>query len=128
MDKIVFETNWNNKLYCKYFTTLRLYNPAFYFTGKNFEIYYKKEFLGIARIDDIRVTNLEKLNPFVCGLDTGYSVEETKNIFRKMYKNNADINIETHLLNLVLLRYYGQKEVKPEWKKVIEGGGEKNES
>jgi hypothetical protein len=57
MDTIKFSHNWNNKLDCHAFTTLRRSNPRRY-----------------AAISD-----------FITWIDTGYSLDECKGILRKMY-------------------------------------------
>ena len=84
-----FSYNWNKKLECKTFTTLRLskaykVNDFIKVTCKGIEdfdaqIIGKKSFL------------LKDINDYVAYIDTGYDAEECKNILRKMYKNkNVD--------------------------------------
>ncbi|MBF7091118.1 hypothetical protein IUY40_06160 [Flavobacterium sp. ALJ2] len=42
MEKLEFSTNWNNKLDCKCFTTIRIFNPAKHFRGNQFEVFCKE--------------------------------------------------------------------------------------
>lgn len=85
-----FSHNWNHKLLCNYWTTLRLWNAKKYQVGYVYEVYLKDEFLGQAELVSMRRTKASKLNQFVCGLDTGYSVPQTQEILSRMYKNQPD--------------------------------------
>lgn len=85
MDKLEFSTNWNNKLDCKCFTTIRLFNPSKHFKGNKFEINLKKKFKGKAEILGTITTYLKDLNDYMCYLDTGYNKEQTTDILLRMY-------------------------------------------
>lgn len=85
MEKLTFSTNWNSKLECNCFTTIRLYNLAKHFQGNQFEIFLQKKFKSKALVLGTVITKLDKLSDYVCYLDTGYNKEQTKEIFRKMY-------------------------------------------
>lgn len=100
INKIKFSTNWNNKLDCNYFTTIRLFGKK-YGIGKTFEIVLKENHLCNAIVQDMIVTKMEYLNDFNCFLDTGYSKEETEKIFKKMYPK---IDFENEFLVIVLLK------------------------
>lgn len=91
MDIINFSTNWNNKLDCKCFTTLRLKNPKKYQLNKQYLINLKKNPIKKAEIIGIKTIFFKDINEYIAHLDTGYSLEETKNILLKMYPN-----IKTH--------------------------------
>lgn len=101
MEKLEFTTNWNNKLDCKCFTTIRIYNPAKHFRGNKFEVYLQKQFKTNAYVIGTIVAKLEELSDYVCFLDTGYSKEETTAIFRKMYPKT---DFETQKICVILLR------------------------
>lgn len=98
-EKIVFSYNWNNKLNCKAYTTFCLYNGK-YQIGKTYQIFLKDQHLYNAVIEDIKVLKLDQVNSFIAYIDTGYSVEEFKNIVKKMYGTKA----ETSLFCLILLK------------------------
>lgn len=90
--RVKFSYNWNNKLDCKAFTTIRLHNAEKYIVGEVYEIYLKDKdkwiFKGRARLESKRTFLTEKINQFVAYLDTGYSAQQTKTIIRKMYKQH----------------------------------------
>lgn len=100
MPEINFSTNWNQKLSCDSFTTLRIQQDSKYTIKSKYRIKLKKKLIAIAEIEDIRNFFLHDLNEFVARLDTGYSLEMTKGIIRKMYPN---VNFELKKLSLILL-------------------------
>jgi hypothetical protein len=86
MEDLHFTYNWNNKLDCKAFTTIRIYNEGKHVPGVKLRIMLKRtENKGIGMIADVRPFLLQNMNPFISFLDTGYPVEQCKNIFLKMY-------------------------------------------
>jgi hypothetical protein len=103
MEILLFSHNWNNKLGGVYFTTLRLHNPSKYKVGAQFAVKYKKSIMNNpAEVVKVKEMKLDQLNEYICGLDTGYSVEETKKVLQTMYKF---ANWNTQTLDLVLLKY-----------------------
>lgn len=96
-----FNYNWNNKLQCKVFTTIRLQNDK-YVIGDKYEILLKKDRLGTAQILDIKNMFLKDINEYIAGIDTGYSAEECKNIILKMYPRQDFTNKK---LSFILLKY-----------------------
>lgn len=97
---INFSYNWNNKLNCKAFTTIRLKNVNKDQIGKEYNILLKKQLLKSAIIEDIKTIYFNQINEFIARVDTGYSAEETKNILKKMY---SKINLETQPFSFILL-------------------------
>lgn len=105
--EIRFSYNWNNKLNCKFFTTLRRFNQEKYQAGEIYHIILKSRDrwvtdFGRAVAVDIKTIKGDNLNEFICGLDTGYSVEEAKGILKRMYKQDS---VDDMLFNLILLKY-----------------------
>jgi hypothetical protein len=98
MNTIEFSYNWNNKLNCKYFTTLRLSNRLT--VGEWVLVYEKNKCMGLHKVEDKKQLSVKSLNPWICGIDTGYTVEETKRILEKMYpgKITDETTIYWHLL------------------------------
>jgi hypothetical protein len=101
-----FSYNWNQKLDCKFFTTLRLYNESKYSVGTELHVTLRTKQnvytdFGFHKVIDHKKIQGKDLNAFICGLDTGYSVEETKGILSRMYKSK---DIEKTFLSLVLLK------------------------
>ena len=107
MQTTKFTTNWNKKLNCDYFTTLRLRNPEKYKIGARHKIKLLERGIlrdyGTAEIIDVKNIRLHQLNTFICGLDTGYSVDETKQLLHTMYKNIVD-DVNKSEFNLVLYK------------------------
>lgn len=97
-----FSYNWNNKLDCNAFTTLRLADG--YKVGEVVEVYLEIKkgewiFKGKAIIIDKRSMHSNSINEFVARLDTGYSAPECKKIIQRMYKH------ENPFMDLLLVRY-----------------------
>lgn len=106
--RIRFTYNWNNKLDCKAFTTLRLHQPDMYVVGEVYEIWLRGPKSQWAQrndgqIIDIRRLHLNDVNPFIAYLDTGYSVGETKKILQRMYRNKVN-----PLLDFILIKSLGE--------------------
>ena len=99
-----FSTNWNNKLNCRCFTTIRLHNPKKYFLGARFNVYLKGHFKGVAQVVGVKICTLKDVSEYVARLDTGYSAAECQKMLREMYKNKP-IVWERQLLDFCLLQY-----------------------
>lgn len=91
-NKIEFSTNWNNKLQCKYFNTLRL--SGRYEINQVYSVYLGSKMIGTAKcVSKIRHEKVADLPENICMLDTGYGKTETIRILKNMYKQTP--NIET---------------------------------
>lgn len=105
MDNLEFSYNWNKKLFCRCFTTMRLRNDSKFFPGAELHCTLKTnmEFkdLGTVRVLDVKHFKINQINEFVARIDTGYSAEECKNILRTMYKNMP--GLESTDFSLILL-------------------------
>lgn len=85
-NEIKFTQNWNGKLRCEYYTTIRLHHPQ-----RNPGMLY---WVWLTKCDapDHRAKLISKktfllkdLPDMTSYLDTGYSADETKEILKKMY-------------------------------------------
>jgi hypothetical protein len=98
--EIKFSNNWNGKLYCHYFTSIRLQSSYW----KKYD-YYKVMHDGVfsfrAQVIDKTEILLSQLKPYAAFLDTGYSLDETKNLLTKMYPGK---NWEKQKLDLILFK------------------------
>lgn len=89
MPKINFSHNWNLKLACDVFTTIRNYSPEkwdYYWdnVGKTFDIILNGAKIGQATLNDARVENYAELDFFLLATDTGNTEpSEVNNIFKK---------------------------------------------
>lgn len=83
---ISFSNNWNNKLTCNSFSTIRLiaqwHKPGI-IVNVNFQdmFAFRCTIMTVARIKASQLSNA------ACYLDTGYNKEETINILLKMYRH-----------------------------------------
>ena len=93
MKTINFSYNWNNKLECSAFTTIRLENPSKYVIGDNYQINLKDEPKCTAVIVDIKPFYLSKINAFMSMIDTGYTPAVCTGIIEKMY-SKVDLNVK----------------------------------
>lgn len=103
MEKLEFSTNWNNKLDCKCFSTIRVYNPRKHFRNNQFEIYLQRKYKGKAVVLGVIKTHLEKLSDYICYLDTGYNRAETIALLEKMYKSK-NIDFKKQQITILLLQ------------------------
>jgi hypothetical protein len=89
MDTIPFSTNWNNKLFCNYFTTIRPKSHK-YIVGNKYSIVspVKTNPRFEATIVKILEFSFDNLNDILLVLDTGYLPNEAKEIIKKMYPSN----------------------------------------
>ncbi|MDU1892739.1 MAG: hypothetical protein E6767_18825 [Dysgonomonas sp.] len=100
-----FTTNWNNKLNCSCFTTLRLHNPKKYYVGAKKDVYLDNRPKGPATIIGVQSFLLEQISEFVARIDTGYSATDCKKIIKEMYKRYPLINWNTQKLDFSLIQY-----------------------
>ncbi len=98
--QINFSYNWNNKLNCNSFTTIRLEDNEKYIIGKLYQILLNKTINSDANIISIKSFYLTQLNDFIAYIDTGYNKEECTKIMKTMYKN---VNFQTKKLSFILL-------------------------
>lgn len=102
MEKLTFTHNWNNKLDCVAFTTLRLRNDRKYYIGGEVEVLEKHFSRGAYKIVDIKHFKIFQINEFMARVDTGYSRERCIEVIQTMYKNIVT-NWNTQELSLILL-------------------------
>lgn len=103
MNELRFSYNWNGKLNCNSFTTIRLKNDQKYFVGQELNVYLGKSLFGFYKIQSVKIIKLNQINDWIAYLDTGYDAEKTKNIVKEMYKNKPSINVETADFHYILL-------------------------
>jgi hypothetical protein len=97
-----FSNNWNKKLFCDAFTSIRL-KQAKYYVGAVFKVQEGNNTVyGYYRIVAIQELRLHEIDDFIGYLDTGYSGHETQNILLNMYKNSKNIDIKTHPIYRIL--------------------------
>jgi hypothetical protein len=91
METLYFTYNWNHKLDCDNFTTIRLFNDKRYYVGARYEIILRQGSRqvnkGPAEIMAVKHILLAELDEFAARLDTGYSLLQTREIIKTIYKN-----------------------------------------
>lgn len=101
MEKLEFSTNWNNKLDCKCFTTIRIFNSSKHWVGNKFEVFLQKKYKIKVEVLSVGVIKINSLTDYICYLDTGYSRVETIEILKKMY---PQIDFSKKHLTILLLK------------------------
>lgn len=97
-----FMYNWNNKLDCTYFTTLRLESNK-YQVGSIFKVNLKTVYKKSVEVVEIKKIKLEQINDFIAALDTGYSRTKCIELIQTMYKNKG-IKWDTQIMYLILCK------------------------
>lgn len=107
MDKqrLEFEQNWNNKLNCNSFTTIRLHNPRKYCIDAVMSVYLKGIWKGDVKVLDVKTISLDQINNYISMLDMGLSPDKGKEVIRTMYKKYPGVNWQTQQIDLILLGY-----------------------
>lgn len=101
MLQIKFSQNWNRKLFCDVFTTIRLRDDVKYVIGRDYHILLtiKKDcdiLLGIGTLLTAAYFTLDKMTENMALIDTGYKKAEVIAIMKKMYQKPlaANPNVE----------------------------------
>lgn len=106
---IGFSDNWNNKLDSKkYFSTIRISNPMKFYRGNVLDIKYKDKIFQ-AQVQEVVTKKITEFSEIELALDTGYSKEESLNIFRKFF---PELDFEKTDFDYVLLKRVEQSELK----------------
>ncbi|MBE7439082.1 MAG: hypothetical protein HS115_11545 [Spirochaetales bacterium] len=98
---IKFSTNWNSKLLCPNFTTVRLHN-AKYERGRSYQIEFK-QFGFVAHCLDLKTIKASSFNDFISYLDAGMSATKFRSLMQSMYGLITD----DRLFDLLLLQRTG---------------------
>lgn len=105
MQDLSFTDNWNNKLNCSCFSTIRLHNPKKYYVGCKMKVTLKGQLKpNPAIVKTVTIFRIDHLTEGMALLDTGYSKAETIKIIEKMYKNKVP-NLSQQLFDFVILGY-----------------------
>lgn len=106
-EQLIFSTNWNNKLQCTCFSTIRLRNDKRYMLNKSFDIVSRAGSANVdwgkARIVSITHFRLSQLTEAMAFIDTAYGRSECQGIIRTIYKNIVS-NFETQDFSFIILK------------------------
>lgn len=102
MKTLKFSKNWNNKLECDYFTTIRL--DASFQIGEEVQVLLKGEHFCFARIKLKKHIHIDKVNDWIGFLDAGHTGDYTASILKRMYNSRVADWRNTHLWLYMLER------------------------
>ena len=77
-ERLDFNENWNGKLNCQCFTTIRLHNPIKNCVGAIKQIYLKDRYKGDAKIMHVSRIPLDQINLPMAKLDSGLLPDELR--------------------------------------------------
>lgn len=103
-ERLDFNENWNGKLNCQCFTTIRLHNPIKNCVGAIKQIYLKDRYKGDAKIMHVSRITLDQINLPMAKLDSGLLPDELRAKLRELYKSHRP-NWNTQTLDFLVLEY-----------------------
>lgn len=89
-----FSTNWNGKLDCSAFSTLRRSDR--YRVGEEVSVFLKHKYIGSAECVAKSRVRVGAISLAMAYLDTGYDQIQTREILKKMYSDIDDDSIIFH--------------------------------
>lgn len=116
LQKLHFSYNWNNKLDCKSFSTVRVSNPKKYQLIELYEVtlHVNKDepfkSLGIARLQVINNFYLHQVTPGMSFLDANLSKIDFIQLVEKMYKNK-NINFKQTQMSFLVFQWCSADEI-----------------
>jgi hypothetical protein len=93
-----FAQNFNHKLDCEYFTSIRPQRDIYQF-GAEIDIYCQEHFLKKANIISIKTLTLDELDDWTAFLDAGMNKHELTTLLKTFYPE-----AESLLFNVLLLQ------------------------
>ncbi len=100
LNALTFNHDWNKKLQCDHFTTLRL---RIIEPGTELPVYLKNDYFDHVTVLDRKSLKLDQINNWIAYLDTGYDAAECMKILTTMYKNK-NVNWKTQTIYFYLLK------------------------
>lgn len=100
MFDLKFTYNWNKKLDCTAFTTIRIYNPQKHIQGERVNLLLKEKPIGLGVVKNVFPFYLHELTELIAYLDTGYNLQTTRDIIHKMY---SKVDFTTQKIALLLI-------------------------
>lgn len=91
LETIKFSNNWNQKLWCHYFTTIRITGK--YEVGQQVNIELNEKHLYTAKIIDKKEFLLEKMNDWMALMDMALPAEKGVQMLKTMYKK-YNVNLD----------------------------------
>lgn len=101
-----FSRNWNNKLDCNYFTTIRLYNPKKYEVGSVHEIWLNDVQIGRAQVVDQQMRTPQTLTETEAMLDAAMLKAELLKMLCRMYKRPEGAMLSLSFVTFKMVQRY----------------------
>ena len=117
LKELNFSHNWNNKLDCNSFSTVRIRNDNKYQLLDLFRVFLKREVypqnvdFAIARLQSITHFYLHKVTPGITFIDANLPVIDFIQLITKMYKNKG-INFHKQQMSFLVFQYLTPEETK----------------
>lgn len=114
--EIIFEKNWNNKLDCCSFCTIRLMNNSEYSLLDDYEIIFKPKgketgiSKGLARLQSINNFYIDQITPAMAYLDCNLSKFDCIKMIKVMY-SKSPVNWKEQKLSFLVLQYVSIKNI-----------------
>lgn len=102
---IRFQRNWNNKLSCNYFTTIRLPRENYKVDNTLKLMLHENGIyrdMGYVRIIEVKPIRPYQINDWMAFLDAGMSADKLREMFYFMYKDKVDDFEKTELVYMIL--------------------------
>ncbi len=112
--KIDFTRNWNGKLSCEAFGTVRLDNEKFQ-PGRRYAIWLKGALLGTAECVGVYRLTMAEVSDRIAWFDVGRPAAYLREVLIRMYANKG-ITWEKQQLAHVLLRW---EQREPQWAELV---------
>lgn len=109
MENIVFSQNWNNKLLCGAFTTVRMENPDRYRWGGEYTVVMGRHQLGSAKIVMLKTLYYKDLTEGMSMVDTGRPLPYLLKLLDSFYPS---ANWSVDRLNWMVLEYTDRSSVQ----------------
>lgn len=97
-----FTYNWNNKLACTCYSTIRASGRLR--EGQHVTIKLQGKPLHVAMVEVVKPFRIHEMTEAMAMIDTGYGRDETIQILRKMYSKLTDEQFEKQLFHFYVLR------------------------
>ena len=103
MKTIKFDLNWNGKLYCNCFSTLRPRNDAKYHLNEVYNVLMANKDMGDVQIMFMKHFRLNQLTEAMALVDTGYGKKEATEILATIYPDIPNIT-DTEFTYIIVKR------------------------
>lgn len=117
LKEVHFSHNWNNKLNCDSFSTIRLRNDNKYVLLDLYKVFLKREVtnkevdFSIVRLQSISHFYLHKVTPGITFIDANLPVIDFIELIKKMYKNK-NIDFHRKQLSFLVFQHLSPDEIK----------------